>query len=248
MRAAVDQRQHVAELTDAQLLEQERRHARRSAAAIDRVRDRSQCFETAPDRRSLVTDEVTPTAGTVLFALLVAAVRDRAGAGDEYDATARRIPGVQSGDRVVRYEELRAGRRELREDLVAARAFRLAIATSTREHDRVGRAPAERLGECRRDRALRIGRGEQIAAAARAPADDRAGPVHRECARLRRTRVDTQDDAVQGRCTAPPRTACRAPVALGSTLNSSRRRYAPMIAKAIASRALEGMPSSSVLD
>src|SRR5688572_16048272 len=246
VRAAVDQRQHVAELTDAELLEQERGHARRSAAAVDRVRDRPQRFETAPDRRSLVADEIPPTTGAIFFPLLVAAVRDRAGAGDEDDAAARRIPRVECGDRVVRHEQLGAGRRELREDLAAACALRLAIAARAREHDGIGRAPAQRLRESRRDRALRIGRGEQIAATARAPAHDGAGLVDRERACLRGTGVDAHDDAVHGRCTAPPRTASRAPVALGSTLNSSRRRYAPMIAKPIASRAFDGTPSSSV--
>src|SRR4029077_4205391 len=104
---------------DAELLEEQRGHARRCAAAVDRVRDRAERLETAPHRRALVADEVAPTAGAVLLPFLIASVRDRASACDEHDAAAGRIPRVQRGDRVMRNEQLRPRRREPREDLEA---------------------------------------------------------------------------------------------------------------------------------
>src|SRR5439155_27284333 len=58
MWLAVEVGQHVAELADAELLEKEWRQPRRSAAAVDRVRDRADCLEAAPHRRYLLARDV----------------------------------------------------------------------------------------------------------------------------------------------------------------------------------------------
>src|SRR6185295_12696896 len=92
MGTPVHEGQDVAELTDAELLEEKRGHARWRAAPVDRMRDRAQRFEAAPHRRAFVADEVAPTTGAVLFTFLVASVCDRARACDQHDAAAGRIP------------------------------------------------------------------------------------------------------------------------------------------------------------
>jgi hypothetical protein len=143
----------------------------------------------------------------------------------------------------VRHEQLRPGWRDTREQLAAALAIGLAITTGRREHDGVRTTVPERFGERGADRPLRIRRGEQIRAAARAATDDLTAPVDRERARLGGAGVDPDDDpgshaataasrsgtpkermTVYGRWSAPPETARAAPVARGRVLGRPRSR------------------------
>src|SRR5207253_1299691 len=159
------------------------------------------------------------------------------------------VAGVERRDGVVRHLDLYLGTDEPNEDGAALLAIGRPIAAGAGEHDRLRDRAPKRFGQSRTDRSLRIRGGQQICAAARAPADHRAGAVHRESARLRSTGIDPHDDRTrhQGWWIAPPETARDAPVALGSVFGRPRRRYAPRIANATASRASTGMPSSSIV-
>src|SRR5438105_135001 len=141
MWTSVHEREHVAELAHAELMEDERLQLRRCATPVDGMGDRAQRLETAPHGRAFVANEVAPTAGAILLALFVASVRDRSRPGDEHDTAPRRVARVERGDRVVRHQKTRTGRRDARQDVATALAVDLAIAAGAGQHDRLRGAP-----------------------------------------------------------------------------------------------------------
>ena len=229
MRASIEEREHVHQLRDPELADDVLRDGGRCAAAVDRVRGRAQPLEADPHGGALVSDQMTPSAGPLLVALAVAAVRDGAGAGDEHDPAALWIPGVEGRPRVVRDVDRDVAAEKSREDRASALPRALSIPARAREDHRARHATRERGLERCRDGALRVRGGHQVGAAAGASADDLAGPCDGERAGLRPAGVDADDDrvvhgAAHGLCTAPAETARLAPVTRGSVFGKPRIR------------------------
>ena len=139
------------------------------------------------------------------------------GPRDQHNAAAHRVARVEGGDRVVGHIDAYRRANELREDRTTALSVGGAIAARAREDDRDRNRACERFRKRRADRPSRIGRREQIRAAARAAPDDTTFAIDRERARLRPAGVDPHDERSghQGWWIAPPETARDAPVALG---------------------------------